>query len=283
MDFQVSLVQFIPTLGRPELNLEKHLAYIDEAIKAGSQLVIFPELSLTGYNLMDLAPSIAQKPDSRLLQPLYEKSRQISICFGLVEESPDYFYYNSSFFLEGGKLLKAGRKIYPPTYGVFQEKRFFAQGRSVEAFDSKLGRFGILICNDARHPAIAYIYALDGAKILITQSAVPARGFPAAEKPDPVKYFENGHIFYSSVFGVYSIFVNLAGYEDGLLFCGDSMVVAPGGKIIAQAPLYEEAVITAEISEAEVRRHRTISPLLAEEDINLPIQELKRIRKGREK
>ena len=279
MSFQISIAQFIPTLGCREKNLEKHLYYIDQAIKAGSDLIVFPELSLTGYTLMDLVPSVALNPDSRLLEPLYMNSGLISICFGLVEESPDYFYYNSSFFLEDGRLIKSTRKVYPPTYGAFQEKRFFAQGKSVQAFDSKLGRFGVLICNDARHPALAYIYALDGAKIIITQSAVPARGFPKGDKPDPVKYFENGHSFYSSVFGLYTVFANLAGCEDSLLFCGNSMVVAPGGKVIAEAPLFEEAMITAQISDDEIRRCRTVTPLLAEEDIDITVQELKRIRK----
>ncbi len=279
MSFQISIAQFIPTLGNLEKNLEKHLYYIDQALKAGSDLIVFPELSLTGYTLMDLTPAVALNPDSKLLEPLYMYSGLISICFGLVEESPDYFYYNSSFFLEDGRLIKSARKVYPPTYGVFQEKRFFAQGKSAQAFDSKLGRFGVLICNDARHPALAYIYALDGAKVIITQSAVPARGFPQGDKPDPVKYFENGHTFYSSVFGLYTVFANLAGCEDNLLFCGDSMVVAPGGKIIAEAPLFEEAMITAQISDDEIRRQRTVTPLLAEEDIDITMQELKRIRK----
>lgn len=282
MSFKLSVVQFSPVIGEIERNIEKHLLYIERALAEKSQLIVFPELSLTGYSLQDLVPDVALYSSDPLLQPILARSRDISICLGGVEESEDHFFYNSSYFLEDGEILKITRKVYPPTYGVFQEKRFFAQGKSVRAFDSKLGRFGVLICNDARHPALAYIHAMDGAKFLITQSAVPARGFPKSAKPAPVKYFENGNVFYSSVFGIYSIFANLAGYEDGSLFSGNSMVVAPGGEIIAEAPLFEEALISTEVSDDAVREFRKVVPILSEEDINIPLKELARIREEKD-
>ena len=282
MSFKLSVVQFSPVIGKIERNIEKHLHYIDKAIEEKSQLIVFPELSLTGYSLQDLVPDVAMQSGEPLLQPLLARSRDISICLGGVEESEDHFFYNSSYFLENGEILKVTRKIYPPTYGVFQEKRFFAQGKSVRAFDSKLGRFGVLICNDARHPALAYILAMDGVKFLITQSAVPARGFPKSDKPAPAKSFENGNKFYSGVFGIYSIFANLAGYEDGLLFSGNSMVVAPGGEIIAEAPLFEEAYLAVDVSEDAIRDFRKVAPILGEEDINIPLKELARIREEKD-
>jgi predicted amidohydrolase len=261
-----------------EKNLAKHLEFADKAIKEGSSLIVFPELSLTGYTLRDLVPEIAITPDSEILQPLMIKSAFLSICFGAVEISEDFFYYNSSFFMESGRTINITRKIYPPNYGVFEEKRFFAQGKQVRAFDSELGRFGVLICNDARHPALAYILALDGAKFLIIQSAIPARGFPKGEKPVPLQYFEDGHRLYASAFGVYVLFANLAGYEDGLLYSGNSMAFAPGGIKITEAPLFEEEMITVEISEEEIRKYRMASPIFGEEDINITLEELVRIK-----
>ncbi|MBC8277420.1 MAG: hypothetical protein H8E46_04255 [FCB group bacterium] len=281
MDFKISIVQFRPVIGGVKKNLDRHLEYIEKAKREGASLVVFPELSLTGYSLKDLTPEVAFRQNDPMLEPLIEASKDISICVGGVEESEDYFYYNSSFFFEDDRLLKTTRKIYPPTYGVFEEKRFYAQGKSVKAFDSKLGRFGVLICNDARHPSLAYIYAMDGVKFLITQSAIPMRGFPQQSKPDPILYFENGSKFYSSVFGIYSIFANLAGHEEGLLFCGNSMVVAPGGAVIGEAPLFDEAMITVDVSEDAIRKFRAVTTIMNEEDINIPLTELQRIREER--
>lgn len=281
MDFKAAVVQFGPVIGKVEENIRKHLDYVEKAKEDDASLIVFPELSLTGYSLKDLIPDVAFRPNDEILRPLIEASKDISICAGGVEESSDYFYYNSSFFFENGRLLKTTRKIYPPSYGVFQEKRFFAQGKSVKAFDSRLGRFGVIICNDARHPSLAYILAMDGVKFMITQSAVPVRGFPKNAKPDPIAYFESGNKFYSSVFGIYSIFANLAGYEDNLLFSGNSMVTAPGGIVVAEAPLFDEAMITVDISEDAVRKFRAVTPIMNEEDINIPLTELQRIRDQR--
>jgi NAD+ synthase (glutamine-hydrolysing) len=279
MDFTAAAVQFAPVIGDVRKNIDKHIDYIEKAINSDVKLIVFPELSLTGYTLMDLAMDVALKADSPILNPLKELSEKISIFVGGVELSTEYFIYNVSFFFEEGSLKYVTRKAYPPTYGVFQEKRFFAQGKHIAAFDSRLGRMGVMICNDARHPALAYILAMDGAKILITQSATPARGFPQSDKPASVKNFEIGNRFYSAVFGVYTIFSDLAGYEDGLLFSGDSLIAAPGGNVIAEAPLFEEAMITAVISEDEIRRYRALNPLLAEENIDIPLDELARIKR----
>ena len=279
MSFKISVVQFGPVIGDMEKNLKRHIEYIEEAVEAGSSLIVFPELSLTGYSLFDLTSQMAITPDNPILEPLMEKSEKISICIGGVEQSEDYFIYNSSFFLEAGEVINITRKVYPPTYGAFDEKRFFAQGRRVKSFNSRLGRFGTLICNDSRHPGLVYVQAMDGCRFLIVQAAVPARGFPAEDKPAPIKRFETGNRHYATVFGMYVIFCNLAGYEDGLLFGGNSMVIAPGGTIIEEAPLFEETMITAEISEDEVRKYRFIDPILGEEDINIVLDELKRIKR----
>ncbi len=279
MSLKVSIAQFGPVIADPEKNLVNHLKYIDRALEAGASLVIFPELSLTGYSLRDAAAEVAITPDDPLLDPLLEKSDKISICLGAVELSEEYFIYNSSFFLEAGEVIDVTRKVYPPTYGVFEEKRFYTQGRRARAFESRLGRFGTVICNDSRHPGLIYVLAMDGCRFLIIQSAVPARGFPSADKPAPVNYFKTGAIHYSSVYGMYVFFSNLAGYEDSLLFSGNSLITAPGGNVIAEAPLFDEAMITAEVSESAIRRYRTATPILGEEDMNLVIDELKRIKR----
>lgn len=278
MSFRVSIAQFTPVIAEPEINIGKHVEYTDRALAEGSSLIIFPELSLSGYSLRDAAAEVAITPDDPILDPLLERSERISICLGSAEISEDYFIYNSSFFLEAGEVINVTRKIYPPTYGVFDEKRFFAQGRRTRSFESRLGRFGTVICNDARHPGLIYVQAMDGCRFLIIQSAVPARGFPSGEKPAPIEYFRTGNIHYSSVYSMYVFFANLAGSEEGLIFGGNSMIVAPGGAVIAEAPLFREAVISAEVSEEAVKRHRIAVPILGEEDMNLVLEELKRIK-----
>ena len=281
MNFKIAIVQFNPKIGDVDENIEKHLEYIKKASDQGCSLIIFPELSLTGYALGDGAAELAIRADDSSLDPLLEKSEDISICVGAVEYSSDYFIYNSSFFLESGRALNVYRKIYPPTYGVFDEKRFFAQGNKVAAFDSRLGRFGCLICNDARHPALPYILAMDGCRFMIVQAAVPVRGSPRGSKPDPALYFETGNRHYATVYAMYVFYSNLCGYEDGLLFGGNSMVVAPGGHIVAEAPLFDEAMITAEVSEDTIKRCRFLTPILAEEKLDLTLDELIRIKDER--
>ena len=280
-NFKISVVQFNPAIGNIGKNIDKHLEFIDKAVEAESSLIVFPELSLTGYTLMDRAAEIAIRPYDDILQEIFIRSVNISIVLGFVEISDDYFIYNSSMFIESGKVVNVTRKIYPPTYGAFDEKRYFAQGNTVRSFDTDLGRFGTVICNDARHPALIYTHAMDGCKFFIIQSAVPARGFPQEDKPLPPKYFEMGNVHYASCYGMYVIFANLAGYEDGLLFSGNSMITAPGGKIIAQAPLFDEAMITAEVSEDEIRKYRAAVPILGEENLDIIIDELNRIKADR--
>jgi predicted amidohydrolase len=281
MKFKIAVAQIHSKIGALQDNLEKHLRYIEQAIDEQANIIVFPELSLTGYTLRDLVPEVALKAEDAFLKPILERSERITIGFGLVEMSEEYFYYNCGAFAEEGKIAHTQRKIYPPTYGVFEEKRFFAQGHRISAFNLKFGRFGNLICNDARHPALAYILAMDGAKYLITQSCVPARGYPKGDKPGPLVYFETGNRFYSSTFGCYSIFVNLAGNEESLLFCGGSHICAPGGDIIAEAPLFEEAMIFAELSEEKIREFRTVTPILGEENMDLLINEMGRINRRR--
>jgi len=276
--FKVCVAQIDPVIGDIGKNIEKHLEFIDKAMAGDASLIVFPELSLTGYTLMDRAAEIAIEPEDSLLQEIFIRSAYLSIVVGFVEISDDYFVYNSSMFIENGSARNVTRKIYPPTYGAFDEKRYFAQGDRIRSFNSDLGRFGTVICNDARHPALIYTHAMDGCKFLIIQSAVPARGFPQEDKPLPTKYFETGNIHYASVYGMYVIFANLAGYEDGLLFSGNSMITAPGGKILAQAPLFEEAMIFAEVSEMEIRKFRQAVPILGEENLDLVLDELNRIK-----
>ena len=153
MKFNLALAQFSPQLGNVEANLEKHLALIREAQAQSADLVLFPELSLTGYVLQDLVPSVAtlSERDHPVFQALLEASRGIDLVVGFVDEDSRHRFFISSAYLSQGSLIHIHHKVYLPTYGLFDEGRFFAPGSSVRAFDTRFGRVGMLICEDFWH------------------------------------------------------------------------------------------------------------------------------------
>ena len=176
MDFTAVLAQIKPKLGCVADNLTTIEEQIVKAREAGADLIVFPELALSGYFLKDLVPEAARRIDSPEIRRLIELSRSISIAIGFVEETDDYHFFNSALYLEDGAIRHLHRKVYLPTYGLFDEQRYLARGESFRAFDTKFGRFGMLICEDMWHLSASYILAMDGATTLICLSSSPARG-----------------------------------------------------------------------------------------------------------
>ncbi len=156
---KIALAQINTKLGEVESNLQKHLEFIEEARKNNVDLITFPELSLTGYFLQDLTPSVAQVPssDDPYFRQLLDASEGMDIVVGFVEDDERHRFYISSAYLSHGDVLHIHRKVYLPTYGLFDEGRFFAWGDRVRAFDTPLGRFGILICEDFWHASPPYL------------------------------------------------------------------------------------------------------------------------------
>jgi len=153
MKLSLALAQINTRLGDVPANLEKHLLHIKDAKAAGADLVLFPELSLTGYVLQDLTPSVSCRAssDDPVFRPLLEASREIDIVAGFVDEDSRHRFYIASAYLSRGKVVHVHHKVYLPTYGLFDEGRFFAPGDSVRAFDTRFGRCGMLICEDFWH------------------------------------------------------------------------------------------------------------------------------------
>lgn len=146
MNMKVALAQINTKLGGVEENLQKHLILVDEACEKGADLLIFPELSLTGYVLQDLASTVAHRPQKEdpIFKPLFEASKKLDLVVGFVEEDIRSRFYISAAYLSQGELLHVHRKVYLPTYGLFDESRFFAWGDSIQAFDTRFGRVGNL-------------------------------------------------------------------------------------------------------------------------------------------
>lgn len=279
MNLKVGLAQINPRLGDIQANLALHLKTIEQATDQGVELLIFPELSLTGYRLRDLAFDVALKPDwkSPIFAPLLEASRDIDLVVGFVEADRRQKFFISAAYLSRGELLHIHRKVYLPTYGMFDEGRYFAWGDQIRAFDTRFGRVGILICEDFWHMSPPYLLWLDGADILILTSASPGRGVATEQKIDSARWVEHINQAYASIFTNFVLHCNRTGFEDGVTFWGGATVYDPEGNLVCQGPYYEETIVTARLDLNQLRRTRVRLPLLRDERTGLTLRELTRI------
>ena len=279
MKLNLALAQISTKLGDVQANLDKHLSLLAEAKKGEADLVVFPELSLTGYVLQDLVPTVSHKPteDDPVFKPLLQASHDLDLVVGFVDEDPRHRFYIASAYLSGGRVLHVHHKVYLPTYGLFDEGRFFAWGDSVRAFDTRFGRMGILICEDFWHASPPYVLWLDGADVLLFASASPGRGLSDSEKLESARWVENVNRSYANLFTSFVAHSNRVGFEDGLIFWGGATVFDPNGERIAQGPYFEEALTVATLDLNQLHRTRARLPLLRDERTNLVQKELSRI------
>src|SRR5918912_2490868 len=157
---RVGLAQIAPVLGDLEKNLDSHRRWSERAAEAGVDLLVFPELSLTGYFLKDPVPEVAIGLESTQMAEIRRLSRGMDVVCGLVLEEPDHRCFNVSLYLSKGEIVHLHRKVYLPTYGMFDEQRYFASGDRFRSFQTSHGRAGILVCEDIWHLSSAYILAL---------------------------------------------------------------------------------------------------------------------------
>lgn len=280
---KIGIAQISPRLGDVAANLFIYEQHIARAQEEGVDLLVFPELSLTGYHLRDMVATVALREDAAEITRLKELSRTIPFIAGLVEESADFHFYNAALYLSDGDIQHVHRKVYLPTYGMFDEQRYYARGDRIRAFETPFGRVATLVCEDLWHPSTAYIAALDQALMIICPSSSPLRGIADDKEQDEnARYWESINRAYAETFGVFVIYANRVGFEDGVGFWGGSEIIDPYGQCLAKGQYYEEDFVTAEISLDAVRRKRIAAPLLRDEDIDLTINELMRIRGRRE-
>jgi predicted amidohydrolase len=279
--FRVAVGQIAPTLGDLERNLALHEKMACEAIAQSANLLIFPELSLTGYFLKDQVPSVALRRDAPALRLFRELSQRIAVVLGFVEEGSGHRFYNASAYIEGGEIRHVHRKAYLPTYGIFDEARYLAAGDRVRAFDTALGRMAILICEDLWHPAVPAIAAWDGAEVIVCPSASPGRGLGQAGPFQNASTWERTIRTCGDLLTSYLVYANRVGYEDGACFWGGSEVVAPSGEPLAKARYLEEELLLATLDPGGLRRARVANPLLRDERLELTARELARILQAR--
>jgi predicted amidohydrolase len=275
----VAVAQIDPRLGDVDTNLALYEEQMRAARGLGADVVVFPELSLSGYFLKDMVSSVAVRLDSAAVGRLKKLSRRRALIAGLVEETDDFRFYNSAVYFQDGEIIHVHRKVYLPTYGLFDEGRYFARGDRIRSFEARFGRSGMLICEDMWHPSSVYIAALDRAVLLYCPSASPIRGISDDEERDNnARYWELLSSVYAQTFSFFLVHANRVGFEDGVGFWGGSEIVDPSGARLAKAKYYEADMIAAEIDMAAARRQRVSSPLLRDEDVDLTINELLRIR-----
>lgn len=277
---RVALAQIAPRLGLLEENLAHHRALLAQARSGGADLVVFPELGLTGYQLQDLAAEVAMREDDARLLSLAAETTGMSAVVSFVEESNDHRLFISAALMEDGAVRFVHRKLFLPTYGLFDERRFFAAGDRLRAVDSRLGvRLGLAVCEDFWHLAVPETLALDGAQVLINVSSSPGRDLAALHEVGlgTAASWRNLMRTYAQLTTSFVIFCNRVGVDETISFWGGSEVIAPSGDAIFTAPLFDEGVHFVDIDLGEVRRERIGLPLLRDERPELHLRELRRI------
>ena len=277
---RIALAQLAPELGQLDANLARHGELLAEARATGARLVVFPELGLTGYHLQDLAAEVAMTVDDPRLLALAAEAAGCSAVVSFVEELSDHRLFIAAALLEDGAVRHVQRKLYLPTYGLFDERRFFAAGDALRATPSRLGvDIGLAICEDFWHLGVPELLALDGAQVLVNVASSPGRDVAAVNAGGLGTAVSWRALLrtYAQLTTSVVVFCNRVGVDESVSFWGGSMVLGPTGEMIVEAPLYEEALVFADVELAGIRRERIGLPLLRDERPELMARELARI------
>ena len=298
MTVQLAIGQFTPRKGEYAANLTRlaDLFVQMDAIDPRPQLLCLPESALTGYFLeggvREVAVTAGQLAHD--LNELYRERvgspRRLDVVVGFYEEFENKLYNSALYVTLGGSepgVRHVHRKIFLPTYGMFDEERFVERGRELRAFDTDWGRAAMLVCEDAWHSITGTIAALDGAQVIFLLAAPPARGpwpqltgDPAV--PSSVNRWERLARDIAEEHGVHVVLSNLVGSEGGKMFPGASMVMGPKGDLRVRGPLWEEAIVTSELDLEDVTRARADMPLIADLEVMMPhlVTNIERIEAG---
>jgi NAD+ synthetase len=280
---RLAIAQVRPRKGAYEENLCRLGALFREVGNwpEPPELLVAPETALTGYFLeggvQDLAITGDQLFADLSRQHLEAGTPPLDVALGFYEVHGNRHYNSGMYATLGGPdagIRHIHRKIFLPTYGVFDEERFVEAGRSVQAFDTRWGRAAILICEDAWHSFTPMLAALDGAQLIIIPSASPARGVVTSDdtagRPVSLARWSRLAQDIAGEHGVYVVLSQLVGFEGGKAFPGGSILAGPRGDLLAQGPVFQEAIIPAVLDFEEITRARTDLPLLADLEMRLP-------------
>jgi len=277
---RIALAQTAPRLGDLGVNLARHHELLAEAREAGAGLVVFPELGLTGYLLQDLSAEVAMRLDDPRLAELAAATAGLSAIVSFVEESADHRLFIAAALLEDGAIRHIHRKIHLPTYGMFDERRFFAPGDVIRAAPSRLGvGVGLAVCEDFWHLSTPQLLALDGAQILVNVSSSPGRDLAMSNEVGlgTATSWRTLMRAYAQLTTSFVVFCNRVGVDESLSFWGGSEVIGPTGAPVFGAPMFDEGLFTVDVDLADVRRERIALPLLRDERPELVAREWRRL------
>ncbi|MGD9216566.1 MAG: nitrilase-related carbon-nitrogen hydrolase [Desulfobacteraceae bacterium] len=293
---KVGIYQTSPQLLELEKNLKDAIAKIQSARDDGVDLVVFPELALTGYFVGPKYHQVALRMDSPEIKQLALATKGTAAIVGFIEESRSMNFYNAALIAVDGKIEYAYRKLNLPNYGVFEERKMFSGGKTVPVFRYLGFTIATLICNDLWHPALPYLAATQKADLFVTlfNSSEGSMG----EEFSNIESWTIINKFYARVLGIHNICANRVGDEtmagrrhinqdedskedassDNIYsFWGGSEVIDPYGRNLAKAKMYKPDYITATISRELVRKKRILMPYMKNDDPHFTLRELNRI------
>ena len=270
-----AVVQFKPFKGNVPANIATLTEVFGQlASERAPQLIVLPEAALTGYFLegavFELAMSAARFAET--LQTAWQSAagsdgRTVDVACGFFENDGGTFYNSGMYVTLGGsqpRIVHVHRKMFLPTYGVFDEERFVSRGRHLGVFPSVFGTAAILICEDAWHAIMPTVAALKGARLLIVPSASPGRGLRADAELESVTRWKALLSTYASEHGLYVVYASLTGFEGGKGMSGSSCVISPSGAVVVAAPALGACILRVALDVAEVEVARATLPLLGD-------------------
>jgi len=271
---RLGLAQVDAELGDISGNVKKACGLINDA-RGRVDLLVFPELALTGYAVGNRFPELALRVDSPLFERLLAATDGIAVAVGFVEETDAFQFFNSLAFIKDRQLLHTHRKIYLPNYGVFEERKYFSAGHNFDPVD--LGRFRLapFICGDAWNPASVHLAASDQAHVILISACSPdgALGSRLSTREN----WKRLNRFYAAIFGCYVVFVNRVGSENNLCFWGESEIIDPFGQVVASSAGKDEELLYGEIQLAQLREARTVLYTLRDDDLGFLQRRLAKI------
>lgn len=258
-----------------------NLATATELIKAHREeldLLVFPELSLTGYSVGESFPKVAMRTDNPDLARMMRAAKGITVGVGFIEETPSFEFFNSFIYFRDGEIVHRHRKIFLPNYGIFEEKKYFAAGQRFDCYDLGRFRIGQFICGDAWNPALVHVAASDAANILVFSASSPDISLGGGHRLSNRKNWLRLARFYATMYGTYVVFVNRTGSERGLEFYGESALINPFGQMVTHARGRAEGVFAGTINLQQVRRARTLLHTVRDDNLDFIQRSLSRVR-----
>ena len=255
--FKIALAQIGCKRADKKENLKKIENFVEKAKNQSADLIVFPELSLTGYVVRDQIYELAETipgPSTQVIEKIAKKTKTY-IVFGMPElsEKTQATIYNTAVLVGPKGYIGKYRKMYLPTHSVFEEKRYFRPGYQAVAFDTEIGKIGLIICYDIFFPEVSRLTRLKGAQLIVCISASPAVRKTFFEILTAARAIENT---------AFLAYVNLVGIENGLQFWGGSRLIAPNGKVLAKAKYDEEDLVMCDVNYSDIKPIETFVPTL---------------------